>query len=498
VRRREIRRLIINMPPRSLKSHCASIVFPAWLLGHDPSAQIIAVSYAQDFADRLARECRSLMSTLLYRAVFPTRLSPQKQATAEFETTGKGYRISTSVGGVLTGRGGDFLIIDDPLKPEEALSDVRREGLNDWYDHTLYTRQNRKATAAIVIIMQRLHEDDLVGHVLRQEPWEVLSFPAIADRDEEITIETPYGPYRYSRRAGEALHPEHESLETLAQIRETIGPYNFAGQYLQSPAPLGGGIIKIEWFKTYDRVPERFDRVVQSWDTASVAAELNSFSVCTTWGLIEKHAYLLHVQRARLNYPELKRAVREQAQLFKADVVLIEHKASGIPLYQELAADGIRGITKYEPQGDKVMRMHGQTAFVASGFVHLPREAHWLGEYVYELTTFPNGAHDDQVDSTSQALDWIQHGLIDYAGWVEYYENLAKNRGRITPEMLGKPAPLKRVTMRAPGPNQNYYVSGTDGRAGCYSSDAASLIFNVHPDDVERLQVHGCVIVETG
>ena len=165
VRNGEIRRLIINLPPRHLKSLMASIAFPAWCLGHDPSAQILCVSYAQDLADKLSRDCRGIMMSKWYRRIFPTRLASQRQAVQEFITTRQGYRLATSNGGVLTGRGADIIVIDDPLKPEEALSDARRQAANEWYDHTLYSRLNDKREGAIVIVMQRLHEDDLVGHV---------------------------------------------------------------------------------------------------------------------------------------------------------------------------------------------------------------------------------------------------------------------------------------------------------------------------------------------
>src|SRR5689334_11594889 len=184
VREGKIRRLIINLPPRHLKSLMASIAFSAWCLGLDPTAQILCVSYAQELADKLARDCRGIMMSPWYRKVFATRLAPHRQAVQEFITTGQGYRLATSTGGVLTGRGADIILIDDPLKPEEALSEAQRNAANDWFVHTLYSRLNDKRSGAIVIIMQRLHEDDLVGHVLEQEPWEVVCFPAIAEADE--------------------------------------------------------------------------------------------------------------------------------------------------------------------------------------------------------------------------------------------------------------------------------------------------------------------------
>src|SRR5438132_3625679 len=419
VREGKIRRLIINLPPRHLKSLLASIAFPAWCLGLDASAQILCVSYAQDLADKLARDCRGIMVSPWYRRIFSTRLAPHRQAVQEFITTQQGYRLATSTGGVLTGRGADIILIDDPLKPDEALSNAQRQVCNEWYDHTLYSRLNDKRHGAIVIIMQRLHEDDLVGHVLGQEEWEILSFPAIAEKDEEHRIETILGPRRFTRRQGEVLHPDREPLEVLDRIRRTIGEYNFAGQYQQSPAPLGGGLVKAEWFKRYreNELPERFDRIVQSWDAANKATELSDFSVCTTWGVKDKNLFLLGVFRRRLEYPALKRAVREQQSLFGATEVLIEDKASGTQLIQELIMDGCHGVTRYQPTGDKTMRLHAQTAMIENGFVHIPETAPWLPEYLHEMTVFPKGKHDDQADSTAQCLDWFKTPI---PGWAAY------------------------------------------------------------------------------
>jgi predicted phage terminase large subunit-like protein len=169
---------------------------------------------------------------------------------------------------------------------------------------------------------------------------------------------------------------------------------------------LGGGLVKAEWFRRYrenDR-PERFDRIVQSWDTANKATELSDFSVCTTWGVRGKDLFLLGVFRRRLEYPALKRAVREQQSQFDANVVLIEDKASGTQLIQELIADGCHGVTRYQPTTDKIMRLHAQTALIENGFVHIPETASWLAEYLHEMTVFPKGKHDDQVDSTAQFL----------------------------------------------------------------------------------------------
>src|SRR6201987_129402 len=366
-----------------------------------------------------------------YRQIFPTRLAPHRQAVQEFITTRRAYRLATSTGGVLTGRGADIILIDDPLKPEEALSDAQRKAANEWYDHTLYSRLNDKRHGAILIIMQRLHEDDLIGHVLAQEGWEVLSFPAIAEADELHRIETIWGAQCFRRRHGEALHPDREPLETLDRIRRTIGEYNFAGQYQQSPAPLGGGLVKVKWFKRYreNERPDRFDRIVQSWDTANKATELSDFSVCTTWGVKGKDLFLLDVFRRRLEYPALKRAVRDRQSLFNATVVLIEDKASGTQLIQELITEGCYAVTRYLPTSDKTMRLNAQTAIIENGFVHIPQSAPWLAEYLHELTVFPRGKHDDQADSTAQFLDWYKKPGKDQ-GYIDWLREAAEEKNK--------------------------------------------------------------------
>ena len=215
--------------------------------------------------------------------------------------------MSTSVGGVLTGRGADIMILNDILKPDDALSETRRRAANDWFFNTLLSRLNNKQDGVIIIVMQRLHQEDLVGEVMEREHWEVLSLPAIAVEDEQIPFEGPLGDDAFIRKAGEALHPERDSVETYRKIRDTIGEYNFESQYQQNPIPREGGLIKREWLRYYD--PEglpTFRMTVQSWDTANKAGEMNDYSVCTTWGIDDRKFYLLHVHRMRLNFPALK------------------------------------------------------------------------------------------------------------------------------------------------------------------------------------------------
>lgn len=456
-RRGETKRLIINVPPRSLKSHCASIAFPAFLLGHNPAAQIICASYGQQLADKLAADCRSVMTSDWYRNLFPgTRLASGRQSLNDFMTTQQGFRLATSVGGILTGRGADYIVIDDPLKPDEALSEAQRRTVNEWYDHTLVSRLNDKRSGCIILIMQRLHEDDLVGHVRTIENWRVLKFPAIAEENECYTIQTPCGACRFERKAGEALHSAREPLAVLEQLRHAQGEYNFAGQYQQAPAPLGGGIVKVSWFKTYADadLPDTFEIVFQSYDTANKATELNDYTACTTWGLKEKKLYLLNVLRRRMEYPELKRTIRGHAAEFRAGIILIEDRASGTQLIQELIHDGVPGVTRYVPKGDKIMRLRFTTNIIENGSVFLPENAVWLPEYLHELTTFPKGNYDDQADSTSQALDWIKDRLSEFdLPWLRHLARKAMiEEGRLEEvrEMDAKYGPPPEETKPTP------------------------------------------------
>ena len=425
------RRLIINVPPRSLKSVIVSVSFVAWALGRQPTRQILCASYGQDLADKLAEDCRNVMQSEWYRRLFRVHLAGSRPAVSDFKTTAGGGRFATSVGGVLTGRGGDIIIIDDPLKPDGALSDAERQAANGWFDHTVSSRLNDKNTGAIIIIMQRLHQDDLVGHVQEKEHWEVVSLPAIAETRQRFEFDTLAGRRVVVRRVGDVLHPAREPRAVLESLRTILGEYNFAGQYQQAPAPLGGGIFKAEWIRYYedrDR-PAHFDQIIQSWDTASKETELADYSVCTTWGRKGKETYLLHVLRERMTFPNLKRAVIDQIHRFKPAIVLIEDKASGIQLIQELRAMGHSIVKECKPTGDKVMRALAQTASFEGGFVRLPKQAAWLEAYVLELTTFPRGKYDDQVDSTSQALGWIATSC-ETTGMLEYYRLLVEKQRR--------------------------------------------------------------------
>ncbi len=400
------KRLIITMPPRSLKSICASVALPAWALGRDPTSRIICASYSSELTRKHANDCRTVLESDWYKRAFPgTRLHPNKNTEMEFMTTKRGFRLGTSVGGTLTGRGGNIIIIDDPMKPEEAMSEAKREAVKQWYDGTLYSRLDNKAEDVIILVMQRLHMDDLVGHVLEKENWVHLNMPAIAEADQDFEV----GPGRlYERKEGEVLHPEREPKKVLDDIKETLGSYHFAAQYQQNPLPAGGNMVRWEWFQIYGELPTREanDRIVQSWDTASKAAELNDYSVCTTWLVKGNDYYLIDVVRERLEYPNLKKRVLKEYVKYKPSPLLIEDTGSGTSLIQELRRAGLR-LIPIKPEHDKITRMSAQSAKIEAGQVWLPEKAPWLDEFKTEILPFPNGRHDDQVDSMSQFLGWL-------------------------------------------------------------------------------------------
>jgi predicted phage terminase large subunit-like protein len=403
----ENQRLLINQPPRSLKSICVSISHVAWLLGHDPTRRVIVVSYSNDFAAELHRQFRMVIDASWYQALFPG-MRPAKDTGTELVTTAGGSRYATSVGGTLTGRGADLIIIDDPLKAEDAMSEPARNRVIDWYGGTLVSRLNDKEKGPIVVVMQRLHEDDLAGHLIRQGGWHHLDLPAIAV--EDIDIPVGHGK-RITRRAGDVLHAKREDLQILGRIKAEIGSLMFSAQYQQRPVPLEGNLIKREWLRFYDRLPQQGprERIVQSWDTATMTGQANDYSVCTTWRTIKKDYYLIDVFRVRLQYPDLRRKVANLAARQGADTVLIEDAGPGMMLLQDLQRDTPNEMSRpigVKPEGSKADRMVAQSAKIEAGHVYLPREAEWLDSFLLEILGFPQGRHDDQVDSLSQFLKW--------------------------------------------------------------------------------------------
>ena len=421
IRLGKIRRLIITVPPRSLKSIMCSVAFPAFVLGHDPTKRLIVASYSADLAIKHGNDFRKIVNSGEYHGIFPgMRISAMKDTQTEVVTTLNGFRLAISVDGTLTGRGGDIIVIDDPIAALAALSQKSREHVADWYLNTLLSRLDDKQNGAIVLVMQRLHEDDLAGVLLRgSDEWTVLSLPAIAEHDEEIPIGNGHVHFR---RAGDVLHPAREPREVLESLRAQLGPEIYSAQYQQRPVPPGGGMIKRGWVRRYDRLPES-GLIIQSWDVANKQGEEHDYSVCTTWLVDENKYYLIDVLRGRFDFPALRRKVSEQAKLHKASQILIEDAGFGTALIQEFKTADF-SVVAVTPEYDKKIRMAIQSAKFENGQVLFPKEASWLADLEDELFAFPHGRHDDQVDSVSQALgheipsQWTKESLEGYNNFL--------------------------------------------------------------------------------
>jgi predicted phage terminase large subunit-like protein len=313
---------------------------------------------------------------------------------------------------------------------QRTLSETRRQAANSWFFGTLLSRLNNKEQGTIIIVMQRLHQEDLVGEATDREAWEILSLPAIAIEDEHYEYKSLFGGLEFTRKVGEALHPERDTVETYRKIRETVGEYNFQSQYQQSPTSREGAIVKREWLRYYEpaNMPADFEWILQSWDTACKIGETNDYSVCTTWKVVGMNFYLVEDLRERLTYPQLKRAASEHFRKHQPWTVLIEDQASGIALIQELRNEGVYCIDAYKPApgSDKTTRFSAQSIKFEAGRVFLPIRAPWLDEYIGEITGFPGAKYDDQVDSTSQALERLSpmaQSAVPLVGGFRYIDS---------------------------------------------------------------------------
>jgi predicted phage terminase large subunit-like protein len=417
------KRLIINVPPRSLKS-TMMVALAAFILGHNPSRRVIVVTYGADLSIKFTNDLRAILNSAWYQRLFPrTSISRTKNTEVEVQTTENGFFLGTSVEGSLTGRGGDIVLIDDPLKPMDAFSDAKRERVNTWFSSTLLSRLDDKQTGRIVIFMQRLHADDLAGRLQRSsDDWTTLALPAIAMRQERIQIgQDAY----YDRRVGEVLHGEREPLRILEQIRTQIGTEMFAAQYQQAPVPANSVVMSRDWIRRYERLPEYTSnrKIVQSWDTASKEGELNDYSACVTLLYQGGKIYLLDVLRARFDYPTLRYRAIAYAQSYRPDIILVEDAGVGTALKVELQNANLPAVA-VQPQLNKKMRMAIQSEKVKNGTILLPKEAWWLSDFEEELFGFPHSAHDDQVDALSQGLAYEPPGYD--------LEVLAKGMERLT------------------------------------------------------------------
>jgi predicted phage terminase large subunit-like protein len=442
----EIRRLIINVPPRTTKSLLTGVFWPAWEWLVSPETQWLFASYSDTLATKHSLVCRRLIQSrgvrtgrdglpwarrLGYQGLLELLggswdLADDEALKTRFSNTETGHRIATSVGGTATGEGGDRLVIDDPLKASEARSSVVRRAANEWHDETWSTRTNSPDSTS-VLIMQRLHEQDLTGHLLERGGWAHLCLPA------EYEPSHPFVWPRDPRSVeGESLDVVRLPSHRLVELKRDLGSYGYAGQMQQRPSPDGGGMFKRAWWKrwTPDMLPPAFDRVVASWDMrfSDSQAASSSFVVGQVWGSWGADRYLLGQVRARLSFTETLRAVKaldawrpaSYGPRGRVTATLVERKANGAAVIDTLSRE-ITGLLPVEPEGGKDVRAAAVQPTVEAGNVFLPASefipspqgfvASAVADFVEEHAAFPNGAHDDQVDGMSQALNWMAaHG----------------------------------------------------------------------------------------
>lgn len=400
------KRLMLNMPPRSIKSIIVSVAFSAWILGHDPTRRIMCLTYSRDIAQAQAKLFQRLMAADWVRRVFPDLRPRIPNKLMEWETSLGGYRLAASVDGSVLGRGADVIILDDPNKGQEIYSKVARDRVKNAYDHTISTRLNHPKNSAIICVMQRLHADDLAGHMLEQEDWDVIRIPALALSRERWDM--GFGQVKV-RKAGELIQPDRLGKEELDRLKRKMGQTAFEAQYQQQPVPEDGIIIRRAWLRYSEAALDDLDYKLISWDTASTLSEDADWSVGTVWGLTGGELHLLYVERVKLEVPELRHRIEQMHKSWRADLTLIEDADLGRGIAQDLrrTSTSCKPLL-VKPRIEKLARMQARSVMFETGRVFLPREAPWLSAYLDELLGFPNRRYDDQVDSTSQALDWFQ------------------------------------------------------------------------------------------
>ena len=424
-----IRNLLINVPPRHMKSLLVSVLWPAWEWIRWPERRFLYSSYAAQLSIRDSVKCRRLIESPWYQERWGDRfaLTGDQNTKGRFENNRSGYRLSTSVGGAATGEGGDRVVCDDPHNVQEAESDSVRKATLDWWDVVMSTRVNDPRSAAKVVVMQRCHQLDLSGHLLEQGGWEHLRLPA---EYEKPGCSTSIGWSDPRAEQDELLWPERFGPEELESLKRSLGSYAAAGQLQQRPSPAGGGIFKRHWFRYFQprgmnlppvvvslpdgtqmsiiaiEAPYQVNETIQSWDCAFKDLDTSDYVVGQVWGRLGSMFFLGDQVRARMDCPATVHAVRQLTAKWPGTIAkLIEDKANGSAVIQMLARE-IPGLLPVNPEGGKVARAAAVSPLIEAGNIYLPHPAWatWVNDFIEECAAFPNGAHDDQVDAMTQAL----------------------------------------------------------------------------------------------
>jgi len=426
----KIKRLIINMPPRHTKSEFASYLLPAWFLGKFPNKKVIQTSHTAELAVGFGRKVRNLVDSDVYAETFPNvSLQADSKAAGRWNTNKNGEYFAIGVGGAVTGKGADLLVIDDPHSEQEAALAATSPEIYDkvyeWY--TSGPRQRLQPGGAIVIVMTRWGLRDLTGQVIKSaaqrggDEWQVIEFPAILP-------------------SGNPLWPEFWSLDELSALKEELPNSKWQAQYQQQPTSEEGAIVKREWWKFWEKDnPPKCEFIIQSWDTAFETTNRSDYSACTTWGVWtsedgETNIILLNAYKARLEFFELKKRVLEEYKEYEPDALIVEKKASGISLYQELRRMGVP-VAEFTPSkgNDKITRLNSVSDIIQSGRVWVP-QTNWAEELIDEVASFPSGEHDDLVDATTLALARFRNGgflrlPIDEPEEALYFKGRGHKRG---------------------------------------------------------------------
>jgi predicted phage terminase large subunit-like protein len=441
---RQIKKLIINVPPRTGKTNLISIAFPAWVWLRNPCERFLTVSCVNSLSLEHATRSRALIESSWYQDYWGSKFPLLKDQNVKsfFQNSKSGYRQSTSVVSKTVGKGGSIIIIDDPNDPGD-LSYIKRENVINWWTQRMSTRSNNPARDCRIVVQQRTHENDLTGYIRKndtEDDWVELVLPLEFEKSRKC-ITVPLGMNKDiwedpRTKEGELLTPLRFGSKQVSELKRSLGSYGYAGQCQQRPAPIGGGILKKKWFKQWNSpIKPRFDHIIQSWDTAFSDAPTSSYSACTTWGVWGQNSeeglfkvMLLSMWRGRVGYPELRSRAQRLARDYKdtgenknpypaqlsVDTCLIEAKATGDPLIRDLRLAGVPAIG-YTPKGDKGARVQRVSPLIECGLVYLPTEEQnnekltaFADEFLETVITFPTGESRDLVDTMTQALSYLR------------------------------------------------------------------------------------------
>jgi predicted phage terminase large subunit-like protein len=417
VYRKEVRRLIINIPPRNLKSITANVAFPAWCWTQDDTTKFMSASYKAELSIKHNVDTRRIVNSGWYQKYFGIQLAGDQNTKTKIETVNRGVKECGTMKSPPTGSGANIICVDDPHNTKESESEVERVKVCEGFGGDFETRLNDKKRDVIFVIMQRLHEEDLSGFLLKKkikdkQMWQHLCIPVKADKDYTYYYPNSDKVFHVYKK-GEILNEALEDQEVIDGLKVSLGSYAFAGQYMQNPAPAGGGMFKQIWWKRWKVLPKMQYRQIFG-DTAQEIKKENDYSVFQCWGLgIDGNAYLIDQIRGKWEAPEL---LRTAIDFWNKHVVetngklrnmVVEKKVSGSGLIQTIQRDYKIPILPILPDKDKITRAAGVVSQIEAGFVYIPENAPWVSDFIHETSLFPNASHDDQVDVLDYALDTI-------------------------------------------------------------------------------------------